>query len=95
MDQFSEWAVEQVTLDGKVYGIPSSIGAGRVANADLLAQAGVTIGGRRLGPRGARRGGPGPLEVGRRRAAASSATTEAARVLPAVGGLQGRFAALG
>jgi multiple sugar transport system substrate-binding protein len=44
MDQFRESAVEQVTLDGKVYGIPEFNQVQvTMANADLLSAAGVTI----------------------------------------------------
>ena len=44
MDQFRESAVEQVTLDGKVYGIPEFNQVQvTMANADLLAAAGVAI----------------------------------------------------
>lgn len=44
MDQFRESAVEQVTLDGKVYGIPEFNQVQvTMANADLLTAAGVTI----------------------------------------------------
>jgi multiple sugar transport system substrate-binding protein len=44
MDQYRESAVEQVTLDGKVYGIPEFNQVQvTMANADLLSAAGVTI----------------------------------------------------
>jgi multiple sugar transport system substrate-binding protein len=44
MDQFREAAVEQVTLDGEVYGIPEFNQVQvTMANADLLSAAGVTI----------------------------------------------------
>lgn len=44
MDQFRESAVGQVTLDGKVYGIPEFNQVQvTMANADLLSAAGVTI----------------------------------------------------
>jgi multiple sugar transport system substrate-binding protein len=44
MDQFRESAVSQVTLDGEVYGIPEFNQVQvTMANADLLAAAGVTI----------------------------------------------------
>lgn len=44
MDQFRESAVEQVTLDGEVYGIPEFNQVQvTMANADLLSAAGVTI----------------------------------------------------
>lgn len=44
MDQFREAAVDQVTLDGKVYGIPEFNQVQvTMANADLLAAAGVGI----------------------------------------------------
>ncbi|MDQ0894532.1 extracellular solute-binding protein [Agromyces ramosus] len=44
MDQFRESAVEQVTLDGQVYGIPEFNQVQvTMANADLLAAAGVSI----------------------------------------------------
>lgn len=44
MDQFRESAVEQVTLDGEVYGIPEFNQVQvTMANADLLAAAGVSI----------------------------------------------------
>lgn len=44
MDQFVESAVEQVTLDGKVYGIPEfNTVQLTMANADLLQAAGLTI----------------------------------------------------
>ena len=42
MDQFRESAVDQVTLDGQVYGIPEFNQVQvTMANADLLAAAGV------------------------------------------------------
>ena len=44
MDEFRDYAVDQVTLDGKVYGIPEFNQVQvTMANADLLAAAGVTI----------------------------------------------------
>jgi multiple sugar transport system substrate-binding protein len=44
MDQFRESAVEQVTLDGEVYGIPEFNQVQvTMANADLLSAAGLTI----------------------------------------------------
>jgi multiple sugar transport system substrate-binding protein len=44
MEQYRESAVEQVTLDGKVYGIPEFNQVQvTMANADLLSAAGVTI----------------------------------------------------
>jgi multiple sugar transport system substrate-binding protein len=44
MDEFREYAVDQVTLDGEVYGIPEFNQVQvTMANADLLAAAGVTI----------------------------------------------------
>ncbi|MDQ0577760.1 ABC transporter substrate-binding protein [Agromyces albus] len=44
MDQFRESAVEQVTLDGRVYGIPEFNQVQvTMANADLLSAAGVSI----------------------------------------------------
>ena len=44
MDQFRDYAVDQVTLDGHVYGIPEFNQVQvTMANADLLAAAGVTI----------------------------------------------------
>ena len=44
MDQFRESAVEQVTLDGEIYGIPEFNQVQvTMANADLLSAAGVTI----------------------------------------------------
>ena len=44
MDQFRDYAVDQVTLDGKVYGIPEFNQVQvTMANADLLAATGVAI----------------------------------------------------
>ena len=75
--QFRESALDQVTLDGKVYGIPEFNQVQvTMANADLLAAAGVTIEDVNGSDWEAMTGGQrGPHEGGRRQALASSAST--------------------
>ena len=77
MDQFREAAVDQVTLDGEVYGIPEFNQVQvTMANADLLSAAGVAIDDVNGSDREAMTAGePRPDEERRRLALRSSAST--------------------